>query len=124
MAAPRTATKSPHTGDDQPFEFNLNAVQAEVDLAPFRFLWATEDNPNRRFAMTHLQALDVWELMDAAEGGEVRAMLGVFQAALGDDWKDFRAVRLPQYKLKALFDAYRKHCGESVEGESQASSGS
>ncbi|WP_406157782.1 hypothetical protein [Streptomyces canus] len=122
MAATRTATTS-KAPDDQPFDFNLNAVQAEVDLTPFRFLWATKDNPNRRFSMTHMQDLDVWELMEAADRGEVGAMLGVFQAALGDDWKDFRAVKLPQYKLKALFDAYRDYCG-AAEGESEASSDS
>lgn len=115
----RTATKSP--ADDQPFDFNLNAVAAEVDLSPFRFLWATKDNPNRRFTMTHLQDLDVWELMEAAERGDMGAMIGVFQAAMSrEDWIDFRAVRLPQYKLKALFDAYRQHCG-TAEGESPAS---
>ncbi|MFI5685907.1 hypothetical protein [Streptomyces sp. NPDC051636] len=120
----RTATKSPATPDDQPFEFNLNAVKSEVDLTPFRFLWATADNPNRRFTMTHLQDLDVWELMEAAERGDTGAMIGVFQAAMSkEDWTDFRAVPLPQYKLKALFDAYRQHCG-AAEGESPASSGS
>jgi hypothetical protein len=123
MAAPRTATKAP-AGDDQPFEFNLNAVRSEVELTPFRFLWKTDADPNRRFAMTHLQDLDVWELMAAAERGDTGAMVGVFQAAMSeDDWKDFRAVPLPQYKLKALFDAYRKHCG-AAEGESPASSDS
>ncbi|WP_330339417.1 hypothetical protein [Streptomyces sp. NBC_00557] len=119
----RTATKST-APDDQPFDFNLNAVQAEVDLSPFRFLWRTKDDPNRRFSMTHMQDLDVWELMEAAEGGDISAMTGVFQAAMSeDDWKAFRATRLPQYKLKALFKAYREHCG-AAEGESQASSDS
>ncbi|OYP17057.1 hypothetical protein CFC35_23215 [Streptomyces sp. FBKL.4005] len=121
----RTATASKHTTpDDQPYDFNLNAVQAEVDLTPFRFLWATKDNPNRRFTMLHLQDLDVWDLMEAAEGGDISAMVGAFRAAMSeDDWTAFRAAPMPQYKLKALFDAYRRHCGVA-EGESPASSGS
>jgi hypothetical protein len=115
----RTATKTP---DDQPFEFNLNAAQAEVELAPFRFLWATEDNPNRRWEMKHLQDLDSWEIIEAAEGGDLAAMVAAFEAALGkDEWKAFRSVPIPQYKLQALFAAYRKHCGA---GESEASSDS
>jgi hypothetical protein len=111
----RTATKAP---DDQPFDFNLDAVKAESDLSPFRVHFA-----GRRWEMKHLEALDVWQLMDAAERGEIGAMLGAFQAALGDDYTDFRKQELPQYKLKALFEAYRKHCGVA-EGESEASSGS
>ncbi|MFC8520815.1 hypothetical protein [Streptomyces sp. NPDC057257] len=124
MAAPRTATKNPATGDDQPFDFNLNTVQAEVELTPFRFLWASKANPNRRFTMKHLQDLDSWELIAAAEGGDLGAMVGAFEAAMGkEQFKDFRATPIPQYKLKALFDAYRKHCG-AAEGEEQASSDS
>ena len=40
-----------------------------------------------------------------------------------EQWTAFRKVRLPQYKMKALFDAYREHCG-LAEGESAASSDS
>jgi hypothetical protein len=113
--ATRTATKS----DSQPFDFNLDAVQAEVDLTPWRVHW-----DGRRWEFAHMQDLDVWGLMEAAESGEVAAMAGIFKAALGDEeWARFRKVRLPQYKLKALFDAYRKHCGVA-EGESEASSAS
>ncbi|MFE3853442.1 hypothetical protein ACFXPN_20180 [Streptomyces griseorubiginosus] len=112
------------TPDDQPFEFNLNAVKSEVDLAPFRFIWKTDDDPNRRFVMKHLQELNVWKLVEAADGGDMSAMIGAFQAAMSkDDWKVFYGTELPQYKLKALFDAYREHCG-ATEGESQASSDS
>lgn len=123
MAAPRTATKSA-TPDAQPFDFNLNSVKAEVELTPFRFLWASKDDPNRRLTMKHMQDLDSWELITAAESGDLGAMVGVFQAAMGkEQFKDFRATPIPQYKLKALFDAYRKHCG-AAEGEEQASSDS
>lgn len=120
----RTATKSPVPGDAQPFEFNLNAVEAEAELTPFRFLWASKQNPNRRFTMEHLQALNVWPLLEAADGGDLGAMVGAFKAALGEEqWKDFHATPLKQFQLKALFDAYRKHCG-TAEGESEASSDS
>jgi hypothetical protein len=115
----RTATKTP---DDQPFDYNLNATQAEVELTPFRFLWATEDNPNRRWEMKHLQDLDSWEIIAAAEGGDLAGMVGALEAAMGkEQWKEFHANPIPQYKLQALFQAYRKHCGT---GESEASSSS
>lgn len=121
MTSTRTATGAP---DDQVAEFNLNAVQAESNLAPFRFLWAGKDDPNRRLTMAHLEALDVWPLMAAADGGDAAAMTGIFREALGkDQWAEFRKTPLPQYKLKALFAAYREHSGTEA-GESAASSGS
>lgn len=119
MTTTRTATKP----DDQVFDFNLNAVEAESTLAPFRFMWASKDDPNRRLAMQHMEGLDVWPLMAAAEGGDASAMAGIFKTALGDDWEEFRKTPLPQYKMKALFDAYRKHSGAGA-GESEASSSS
>ena len=115
MSTTRTA-KAP---DNQPFDFNLDAVKAEVDLTPWRVNWGA-----RRWEFAHMEDLDVWGLMEAAEGGDIAATIGIFKAALGDkDWQDFRKIRLPQYKLKALFDAYREHCGVA-EGESPASSDS
>jgi hypothetical protein len=109
----RTATAKP--ADDKPFDFNLDAVKAEVDLTPFRVHF-----DGRRWEFAHMEGLNVWELVEAAEGGEVRAMIGIFQAALGDDFADFRKVKFPQYKMKALFAEYRKHCGMQP-GESEAS---
>jgi hypothetical protein len=122
MTSTRTATAK--TADDKVFEFNLNAVQAEVELTPFRFMWATPDDPNKRFSMVHMQALDIWPLMSDASNGELGAMLAAFEAAMGDDFAEFKKVPLPQYKLKALFDEYRKHCGADDAGESAASSDS
>lgn len=124
MAASRTATKSPATGDDDVFDFNLNAVESEVELKPFRFLWASKQNPNRRFTMEHLQALNIWPLLEAADGGDLGAMVGAFKAAMGrEQFAEFQATPLKQFQLKALFDAYREHCGVA-EGESAASSDS
>lgn len=110
-----TARTAPKTPDDQPFDFNLDAVKAESDLVPFRVHF-----DGRRWDFDHMESLDIWDLVEAAEGGEVQAMIGVFKTALGDNFTDFRKVRLPQYKMKALFDAYRKHCGLEP-GESDAS---
>jgi hypothetical protein len=107
----RTATKQ----DDQPFDFNLDAVKAESQLLPFRVHF-----DGRRWEFAHMEALDVWDLVEAVEKGEVAAMVSIFQAALGDQWEDFHKVRLPQYKMKALFAEYRKHCGLEP-GESAAS---
>ncbi|MGW0566068.1 hypothetical protein [Streptomyces tauricus] len=123
MAGSRTATSS-EPDDSEVFEFNLNAVEAESELRPFRFMWASKQNPNRRLTMQHLEGLNVWQLLTAADGGDASAMVGVFQTALGDDqFEEFRKTPLPQYKMKALFAAYRKHCGTEP-GESPASSGS
>ncbi|MFW3473662.1 hypothetical protein ACN24M_20560 [Streptomyces microflavus] len=116
----RTATRA----DGEVFDFNLNAVEAESDLKPYVFLWASKENPNRRFTMQHMEGLNVWPLMVAADGGDAAAMAGIFREALGkEQWNDFRKTPLPQYKLKALFRAYREYCGAS-EGELEASSDS
>lgn len=109
----RTATSKP--ADDQPFDFNLDAVRAEVDLAPFRVHF-----DNRRWEFAHLQDLDIWDLVEAADGGDMSAVTGAFRLALGDQYEDFRKVRLPQYKMMPLFKAWQRHCGMEP-GESQAS---
>lgn len=109
----RTATRKP--ADDQPFDFNLDAVQAEVELTPFRVHFT-----GQRWEFAHLESLNIWDLVEAAEGGELKAMIGVFQISLAEQWLDFRELKLPQYKMKALFTAYRKHCGLEP-GESAAS---
>ncbi|MEV7364244.1 hypothetical protein ACWENS_10735 [Streptomyces sp. NPDC004532] len=110
-----TTRTAPKPTDSEPFDFNLDAVQAEVELRPFRVHFN-----GRRWEFAHMEGLDIWDLVEAAEGGEVRAMIGIFKAALGEDFADFRKVKFPQYKMKALFTAYRKHCGLEP-GESEAS---
>lgn len=109
----RTATKA---RDDKPFDFNLDAVEAEVDLSPFRVHFG-----DRRWEFAHLQGLDVWGLVEAADGGELGATLGLFKVAMGEEtFAEFRKIKLPQYKMDALFRAYQKHCGLEP-GESAAS---
>lgn len=112
----RTAGKP----DDKPFDFNLNAVEAEVDLTPWRVVWGPE---NRRWSFAHLEELNQWELVEAADGGELKAMRAVFMAALGDQWEDFHKIPLPGYKMRQLWEAYEKYCGVEP-GESQGSTGS
>ncbi|MGO4630494.1 hypothetical protein AB4225_06055 [Streptomyces sp. 2RAF24] len=104
--------------DDRPFDFNLDAVEAEVDLTPFVFQYG-----RRRWTMQHLQALDIMPLIASAQHGDAAAMLGAFREALGDQWKDFQSLGLPQYKVEPLFKAYSTHCGTQP-GESPASSDS
>ncbi|WP_327162112.1 hypothetical protein [Streptomyces zaomyceticus] len=104
--------------DDKPFDFNLDAVEAEVDLTPFVFQYS-----GRRWTMQHLQGLDIMPLMAAAQNGDAAAMLGAFREALGAAWTDFQKVGLPQYKLQPLFEAYSTHCGTQP-GESPASTDS
>ncbi|MFE7899170.1 hypothetical protein ACFU3E_16905 [Streptomyces sp. NPDC057424] len=114
MSTTRTASKP---ADNEPFDFNLDAVQAEVDLTPWRVHWNS-----RRWEFQHSEALDVWELMEGAERGEIGATVGIFKLALGEEqYTEFRKVKMPQFKMKALFEGYKKHCGL---GESQASSDS
>lgn len=108
----RTATKP---SDSKPFDFNLDTVEAEVELTPFRV-----HHGGRRFEFAHLQGLDVWDLVGAAETGDMGATLGLFRVALGDSFDDFRKVKLAQYKMQALFAAYQRHCGLEP-GESAAS---
>ncbi|MFF9240108.1 hypothetical protein ACF1AL_14915 [Streptomyces sp. NPDC014801] len=106
----RTATKP----DDQPFDFNLDTVKAESDLAPWRVHW-----DGRRWEFRHAEELDVWGLAEGAEAGDIGATMAIFRLALGDEqWADFRKIKLPQYKMKALFEGYKKYCGL---GESEAS---
>lgn len=112
----RTATSKP--ADDQPFDFNLDAVKAEVDLTPFRVHFG-----GKRFEFTHMQALNSWDALAAAEGGELSVVTESMKLALGDQWEDFQRVPLPQYKLMPLFNAWRKHSGVES-GESEASSDS
>lgn len=108
----RTATKP---ADNQPFDFNLDTVEAEVELIPFRV-----HHGGRRFEFAHLQGLDVWDLVGAAETGDMGATLGLFRVALGDSFDDFRKIKLAQYKMQKLFAAYQQHCGLEP-GESEAS---
>lgn len=116
----RTATtkSAKPAADDKPFDFNLDAVEAEAELTPFRVHYA-----GRRWEFAHMQALDVWDLIEGAEKGDLEAMLTAMEMAMGDQWEDFRKLPLPQYKLMPLFEAWQKHCGVEP-GESPASVGS
>ncbi|MDG9703819.1 hypothetical protein [Streptomyces sp. DH37] len=113
MSAPRAASASKaRRPDDSPFDFNLDAAQPPRELKPFVFQWK-----DRRWTMQHLEELDVWGLVEAAEGGDVAAMTGAFRLALGPkDWEEFHASRFPQWRFKALFRAYRQHCGINIDG--------
>jgi hypothetical protein len=104
--------------DDRPFDFNLDAVQADAQATPFVFQFS-----GRRWSVEHLGQLNAWQLLEAADQGEVAAMRSIFSLGLGEDWPAFRALPLQQFKLNALFAAYRKHCGDTP-GESPASASS
>lgn len=105
-----TTTKTPRP-DDAPFDFNLDAAQPPRELTPFVFHWQ-----GRRWTMQHLDQLDIWELVKAADDGEISAMTGAFRLALGKEWERFRENDLPQWQFKRLFRAYREHCGINVDG--------
>jgi hypothetical protein len=104
--------------DDQPFDFNLDAVKSEVDLRPFYVNFGS-----RRFEFAHLQGLNVWDLVEGAGEGDLEQGMRVFKIALGDQFDDFKKITLPQFKLEALFKAYEKFCGVEP-GESEGSTSS
>lgn len=105
--------------DDKPFDFNLDAHKAEVDLTPFRFQWG-----GKRWEMAHVQELDSWGLIAATGGRELDVITKMFEVAQGEEqFAEFSKKPLPQYKLQALFDAYMDHCGVDP-GESLASTDS
>ncbi|MFD7410617.1 hypothetical protein [Kitasatospora purpeofusca] len=104
--------------DDRPFDFNLDALQAVAELRPF-----VVQHGGRRWTFQHMDTLDAWQLLASADGGDVAAMLSIFDLALGDQWPAFRAQPMPRHKLNSLFDAYRTHCGAAA-GESRASTDS
>lgn len=121
MTAP--ARKPLKAADDKPFDFNLDAVQAEVDLTPWRVHFG-----GKRWEFAHPQSIDTWGVIEWDEKGassEMDSMVGVFKAALGDDqYEEFRKIRpLPVYKLKALFKAYQEYGGADL-GESEGSDAS
>lgn len=111
--ATRTAASKP--ADDQPFDFNLDAVEAEVELRPFRVHFA-----GHRFIFTHMQELDTWDAIEAAETGNIGVVVNTMRLALGDQWEEFRKIPMPQHKLMPLFKAWQAHSGVEP-GESEAS---
>lgn len=109
--------------DDQPFDYNLDAVEAEVDLTPWRVNFG-----GKRWTFQHPQAIDVWALMTEGEnlggGSESAGMVAVFKVALGEEqYVEFRKIPLPTYKLKALFENYQRFGGVEP-GESEGSTDS
>jgi len=110
------------TADNAVFDFNLSAVEAETDLAPFRVMWKDEAGKDRRYTIQHIDALNTWPVLERAAGGDLDAMLGMFEVGMSaEDWQAFHATPMPRYKLQALFRAYQQHCGVDL-GESEASS--
>lgn len=109
--------------DDAPFDFNLDAVEAEIDLTPWRVHYG-----GKRWEFKHPQEIDTWDVMAWDEPGksltDAAAMVGVFKAALGDkQYAEFRKIPLPMHKLQALFKAYQEYGGVEA-GESPGSTGS
>ncbi|MEV7212081.1 hypothetical protein AB0O31_03155 [Kitasatospora cineracea] len=104
---------------DKPFDFNLDAVRSDVELTPFVVQFS-----GTRWTLEHMQSLNVWTILDSADKGDVSAMLGVFEAALGHAvFAVFRTKPLKSFQLQALFRAYQQHCGFAP-GESPASTSS
>lgn len=115
MTTPR---KTGAAADNTPFDFNLDAYKAETGLEPFRFHWN-----GKRWTMEHAENLDAWGLIGAAGEEQVEVIVQVLELALGEQqYADFKNSKLPQYKLKGLFDAYMKHCNVDP-GESSGSTG-
>lgn len=106
--------------DDEPFDFNLDAVKVENNLRPFRFHYG-----GKRWEMAHRETLDNLPLLEAAEdGGDAVATLVSLRAAMGaEQWERFRELGLTGPRLTELVRAYDKFCGTD-QGESEGSTGS
>jgi hypothetical protein len=115
--ATRTATTKP--ADDQPFDFNLDGLQPDVELRDFRVHFG-----GRRWTLKNMNELDAWDVVALAEGGDMKATVGALRLSLGDQWADFQKISLPQWKITRLFRAWREHSGNPNAGESSASSDS
>ncbi|WP_224284903.1 hypothetical protein [Streptomyces sp. LS1784] len=111
-------TRRPRRRDDRPYDFNLDAVQAAAELRPF-----VVQHAGRRWTLVHMDTLDAFDLLAAADHGDAAAARRIFALALGDDWDDFRSHPMPRYKLDRMFTAYQKHCGLK-QGEGPASTDS
>ncbi len=109
------ARKTPTRPDDKPFDFNLDAVQAEVDTSPWVTNWG-----GKPWTFVHWEELDMWEQIALADSGELKATKAVIAMALGDQYVEFSKIRLPRYKFTALWKAYSAFCGIDA-GESQDS---
>lgn len=104
--------------DDKPFDFNLDAIESEVDLTPFRVHFG-----GKRWEFAHLDGLNEWPLVEAADAGEAAAMREIFKQSLGGQWADFRKLPLPRHKARELWKEFQKHCGYE-QGESDGSTDS
>lgn len=106
--------------DDEPFDFNLDAVKVEKTLRPFRFHFG-----GKRWEMAHRETLDKIPLLEAYEqGGEPAGTLLSLRTAMGEEqWEQFRKLGLRGQQLSKLTQAYDKFCGTD-EGESEGSTGS
>lgn len=97
-------------------EFDLDAVLAEEQKAPFTFTAF-----GRQWKLTHMGDIDVWPLLEAADLGDTAASKAVLEAAFGpDQYMEFRLQPLPQRAFDLLFTRYLAHCGVKS-GESLAS---
>lgn len=120
------ARKTLKPADNKPFDFNLDAVEAEVDLTPWRVHFG-----GQRWVFKHPQEIDVWDVVaeDEAAGpngmSANASMLAVFKCALGDvQYKEFRKIRpLENFRLEQLMKAYKAYGGVK-EGESEGSTDS
>ncbi|MFF0389679.1 hypothetical protein ACFYS8_13450 [Kitasatospora sp. NPDC004615] len=105
--------------DDQPFDFNLDAVQAEAGLDPFVVHWG-----GARWSFAHMQSLDMWKALEVTAKVDIEVIMGTLRMALGNEnWTEFQKTPLPGYKLRALWKAYQEHSGTTA-GESSASADS
>lgn len=106
--------------DDEPFDFNLDAVKVEKTLRSFRFHYG-----GKRWEMTHREKLNQIPILEAIESaGEHAAILTVLRAALGDEqWQRLSRLGLVGEQLNKLSEAYNEFCGTD-EGESEGSTGS
>ena len=85
--------------------FDLDAVEAEAAGERFEFVFG-----GRTYSLPHLHDIDR-SLLNAADQGDVAAMLEAFRSGLGDDYDEFNRAPMKLRSLNALFAAWTEHSG-------------
>lgn len=105
-------------GDKPKVDFNLDSYERESAPGPFAVVVG-----GRRYELVDAQECDYRDLLQAqqafAAGDPQRSFDMIVKE---DDREAFFANRLPNYKLRALFERYNAHYGIPIPGEANGSS--
>lgn len=87
--------------------FDLDVFISKQKNPPYVFKFAQRD-----WSMTNAKDIDAWQSLEAADTGDVEAMLEIMRLAFGDEqYVEFKQHPLPAHALGELFQRYQKHSG-------------